>query len=121
MKEGNVIVEKSFLFSIRIVKTFQYLREHKVERDLCLQLLNCGTSIGANVEEAVGAASRKDFINKLQIAYKEAREIRYWLKLMNETRLIELKLGLSLLNDCEEIIRILTSILNSSKGDQPNS
>ncbi len=121
MKEGNVILDKSFLFSIRIVKTFQYLREQKVERDLCLQLLNSGTSIGANIEEAVGAASRKDFINKLQIAYKEARETRYWLKLMKETNLIEGKLGTSLLDDCEEIIRILTSILNSSKGDKSNS
>lgn len=119
MKEGNIIVDKSFLFSIRM--TFQFLREKKVERDLCVQLLNSGTSIGANIEEAVGAASRKDFINKLQIAYKEARETRYWLKLMKETDLLQENLGLSLLADCEEIIRILTSILNSSKGDQSNS
>lgn len=77
MKEGNVILEKSFRFSLRIIKTFQLLRDNRVERDLCLQLLRSGTSIGANVEEAVGGVSRKDFVNKLQIAYKEARETRF--------------------------------------------
>lgn len=116
MKEDNIIQEKSFRFSLRIVTTFQLLRENKVERDLCLQLLRSGTSIGANVEEAIGGASRKDFINKLQIAYKEARETKFWLKLLNESRLMESELGKSLINDCEEILRILTSILNSSKS-----
>jgi four helix bundle protein len=115
MKEGNVILEKSFQLSLRIVKTFQVLRESKVERDICLQLLRSGTSIGANVEEAVGGSSKKDFINKLQIAYKEARETNYWLRLLKESNLIESNIAESLISDCEEILRILTAILNSSK------
>jgi four helix bundle protein len=115
MKEGNVILEKSFQLSLRIVKTFQLLRENKVERDICLQLLRSGTSIGANVEEAVGGSSKKDFINKLQIAYKEARETNYWLRLLKESNLIESNIAESLISDCEEILRILTAILNSSK------
>ena len=83
---------------------------------LCPQVLDSGTAIGANVEEAIGGASRKDFINKLHIAYKEARETKYWLRLLKEGELIEKKLADSFLKDCEEILRILTAILNSSKG-----
>lgn len=119
MKEDSIILQKSFQFSLRIVKLFQHLCQNKVERALSLQVLRSGTSIGANVEEAVGGASRKDFINKLQIAYKEARETRYWLMLFGESNLLEKKLAESLITGCEEILRILTSILNSSKGDNP--
>jgi len=117
MKEGNILLEKSFQFSLRIVKTFQLLRENKVERDVCLQLIRSGTSIGANVEEAIGGASRKDFINKLQIAYKEARETRYRLMQCNESSLIPKNFAESLISDCEEILRILTAISNSSKAN----
>lgn len=115
MKTDNIIVEKSFQFSLRIVRLFEHLKDHKVERDLALQLLRSGTSVGANVEEAVGGASRKDFIHKLTIAYKEARETNYWIKLLKEAGLLEMKLAESFLTDCEEIIKILTSILKSSK------
>ena len=83
---------------------------------MCSQVLDSGTAIGANVEEAVGGASRKDLINKLQIAYKEARETRYWLRLLKEGKLIEKNLADSFLKDCEEILKILTAILNSSNG-----
>ena len=78
--------------------------------------MDSGTAIGANVEEAIGGASRKDFINKMQIAYKEARETKYWPRLLKEGELIEKKLADSFLKECEEILRILTAILNSSKG-----
>ena len=78
--------------------------------------MDSGTAIDANVEEAVGGSSRKDFINKMQIAYKEARETKYWLRLLKEGELIEKKLAESFLKDCEEILKILTAILNSSKG-----
>jgi len=77
MKEHNVILEKTFDLGLRIIKLFKHLRQKKVERDLCLQLLNSGTSVGANVEEAMGGSSRKDFAHKLEIAYREARETRY--------------------------------------------
>ena len=78
--------------------------------------MDSGTAIGANVEEAFGGSSRKDFINKMQIAYKEARETKYWLRLLKGGELIEKKLAESFLKDCEEILKILTAILNSSKG-----
>ncbi len=85
MKTENVIVEKSFQFALRIVKLFSLLKEKKVERDIALQILRSGTSIGANIEEAMGGSSKKDFIHKLSIAQKEAFETRYWLRLLEDS------------------------------------
>jgi four helix bundle protein len=116
----NVIIDKTFRFSVGIVKLFRYLTEYKKEFVLSKQLLKCGTSIGANVEEAVGGLSRKDFIAKLQIAYKESRETKYWLKLLRETGYIDVSDFSTLDNDLEEITKILISILNSSKKDTNN-
>jgi len=116
LKAENVILDKSFKFGLRILKLYIHLRKKKVDGGLCSQILDSGTSIGANVEEAVGGSSRKDFINKLQIAYKESRETRYWLRLLKEGEILEKKLADSFLKDCDEIIAILTAILNSSKG-----
>ena len=116
MKAENVNLDKSFKFGLRILKLYIHLRKKKVDSGLCSQILDSGTSIGANVEEAVGGSSRKDFINKLQIAYREARETRYWLRLLRDGDLLEKKLADSFLKDCDEIIAILTAILNSSKG-----
>jgi four helix bundle protein len=79
-------------------------------------MLRSGTSVGANIEEAVGGSSRKDFINKMQVSYKEARETRYWLRLLMDSELLEKKLANSFITDCEEILKILTTILKSSKG-----
>ena len=115
MGKDNLIVTKTFDFSLLIIELYRFLIENK-EYVLSKQLLHSATSIGANVEEAVGGASRKDFINKLQIAYKEARETRYWLKLLKDGEIVEKKLAESFFEDCEEIIKILTTILNSSKG-----
>ena len=116
MKEENIILEKSFKFGLRILKLYIHLKKKKIDGGLCSQILDSGTSIGANVEEAVGGSSRKDFINKLQIAYREARETSYWLRLLKEGEIMEKKLAESFLKDCDEIIAILTAILNSSKG-----
>ena len=116
MKQENVILDKSFKFGLRVLKLYIHLKKKKVDGGLCSQILDSGTSIGANVEEAVGGSSRKDFINKLQIAYKEARETKYWLRLLREGEMLEKKLADSFLKDCDEIIAILTAILNSSKG-----
>ncbi|HWB27214.1 MAG TPA: four helix bundle protein [Chitinophagaceae bacterium] len=115
MKQENIIADKSFKFVLRIIKLFLYLKNKKVERDLCLQLLNSGTSIGANIEEAVGGSSKKDFIHKLEIPYREARETRYWLRLLKESEMLEEKIAVSLIKDCEEILKILTAIFNSAK------
>jgi len=93
MKEHNVILEKTFDLGLRIIKLFKHLRQKKVERDLCLQLLNSGTSVGANVEEAMGGSSRKGFVHKLEIAYREARETRYWIGLLKESDFLETPLA----------------------------
>jgi hypothetical protein len=71
MKENNIILEKTFTLGLRAIKLFKHLRENKVERDLCLQVLRSGTSVGANVEEAIGGSSKKGFIHKLEISYRE--------------------------------------------------
>ncbi len=89
MKSENKIVELSFDFAIAIISLYKQLVEKK-EFILSKQLLRSGTSIGANVEEAIAAQSRKDFISKMSIASKEARETRYWLRLLNKNKLVDL-------------------------------
>ena len=110
MKEDNVIQNKSYAFAIRIVKVYQYLCENKKEYVLSKQLLRCGTSIGANVEEAIGGQSKKDFFAKLTIAYKEARETHYWIRLLTDTSYLNKNESKSLLHDTEEILKIIGSI-----------
>lgn len=85
MKNDNIIQSKSYAFAIRIVNVYKYLVQDKNEYVLSKQLLRCGTSIGANVEEAIGGQSKKDFVAKLGIAYKEAREAHYWLRILKDT------------------------------------
>ena len=110
MKKENVIQDKSYNFAIRIVKLYKHLSEEKREFVLSKQLLRSGTSIGANVEEAIGGQSRKDFFAKLTIAYKEARESKYWIRLLKDTDYLSDKESESLLNDLEEILKIIGSI-----------
>ncbi|MDI3320501.1 four helix bundle protein [Pinibacter soli] len=117
MKQDNVILDKTFSFSIRIIKLFQYLKTKRTDKELIGQLLRSGTSIGANAEEAIGGSSRKDFVHKLKIAYREARETRYWLRLLKATDIVEEKIANSLINDCEEILKILTAIINKNNFD----
>lgn len=115
MKEDNVVLEKSYLFALRIVKLFRYLSTEKKEYHLSKQLVRSGTSIGANVEEAIGGSSRNDFRAKLDIAHKEARETRFWLRLLKDGGILEPKAANSMIGDCEELIRILAAILNTLK------
>ena len=114
--KDNIIVNKSFDFAVKTVRIYQKLTLEKREFVLSKQLLKSGTSIGANIEEAVGGFSRKDFIAKLQISYKEARETKYWLKLLYVTNYIDKTDSESLLADTEEILKILVSILKTSKN-----
>ena len=114
MKE-NIIQQKSFAFAIRIVNSYKYLQTEKKEFVLSKQLLRSGTSIGANVEEAIGGQSKKDFIAKISISYKEARETMYWLKLLKATFYLDEKEADSISRDAEELCKILSSILVSSK------
>ena len=115
MKE-NIIQTKSFAFAIRIVNVYKYLQSERKEYVLSKQLIRSGTSIGANVEEAIGGQSKKDFIAKISIAYKEARETKYWIRLLEATDILEEIEAKTLLNDTEELCKILSSILVSSKG-----
>lgn len=112
MKTENKILELSFEFSLQIIQLYKILIEQK-EYVLSKQLLRSGTSIGANVEEAIAAQSRKDFIAKLSIASKEARETRYWLRLLDKSKLVETDYS-SYLNSIEHIINILTKIVKTS-------
>ena len=91
----------------------------KKEQHLSVQVLKSGTSIGANTEEAIGASSRKDFKSKMDIAYQEARETRYWLRLLRDSQLLETKIANSLIADTEELLRILGSIIKSTKARNP--
>lgn len=114
MKE-NPVVEKSFEFAIRIVKLYKYLMEEKREYTLSKQILRSGTSIGANIEEAMGGYTAKDFRHKLSISYKEVREIKYWLRLINETGYIESEYFDSLYHDADELGKLLYTIIKNTK------
>lgn len=120
MGQDNTIVVKSKAFAVRIIRLYQFLQNEKKEYTLSKQLLRSGTSIGANVKEAIRGFSKKDFRFKLGIALKEASESEYWLELLFETDYISEKQFLSLKDDCVELIKILTSILNSSNEKDPN-
>jgi four helix bundle protein len=110
VKSGNVIQEKSFAFAVKIVKMYQYLCEEKKEFVLSKQLLRCGTSVGANIEESIGGQSDKDFLSKISISYKEAREAIYWIKLLSATGYLDDEQTQSLFVDAEELCKILGKI-----------
>lgn len=114
--KDNFIEEKTFGFALRIVKLYKCLKEERKEYVMSKQVLRSGTSIGANVCEAQEAQSRADFVSKMNIALKESAETEYWLKLLNAAEYITEKEYSSLRNDCKEIIRLLTSIVKTSKN-----
>ena len=120
MKKNNVVIEKTYAFAIRIVNCYKHITKTQKEFILSKQLLRCGTSIGANVEEAVGGHSEKDFNSKMTIAYKEARETHYWLRLLRDTEFLETKIAESLIADSEEILKLIRSILKTMKSKIPN-
>ena len=112
---ANIVEEKSFQFAIRIVRLYQYLRSKKKEFVLSKQLLRSGTSIGANVAEAQQAQSRADFLSKINIALKEAAETEYWLRLLRATDYMAEKEFRSIYDDCEQVKKLLVSIVKSTK------
>jgi len=113
---NNPVVDKSFNFSVRIVKCYKYLiKLDKDLKSLYNQLLDSGTSIGANIAESQAAASKTDFRNKLRISLKEAYETEFWLRLFFKTEILDKKEFESLLQDCLELIKLLTSIIKSVK------
>src|SRR5258705_6708482 len=117
----NIIVQKSYSFALEIIRLYKSLIEKK-EYILSKQILRSGTSIGANIHEAVSGQSKKDFIHKLGIAAKEARETMYWLNLLRDADYIALDQFSKLNNTCDEIIKILNSIILTTKERYfPNS
>lgn len=114
MKE-NILRDKAYSFALRIVKLNQYLANEKREFILSKQVLRSGTSIGANVEEAGQAQSKPNFIHKLSIAQKESFETHYWIRILRDSDLLSEKLADSLLNDCSEIQKLITSSIKTAK------
>ena len=116
--KDNIILDKSFDFAVRIVKLYKFLCDEKKEYILSKQLLRSGTSIGANINEAQAGQSKADFIAKMSIASKEARESKYWIELLIKTEYLNIHDShvQSIQNDVEEIIKLLTSIIKSSQG-----
>lgn len=112
-KTKSLVNDKAYAFSIRIVKLYQYLVVEKKEWVLAKQLLRSGTAIGALIEEAIGGESDADFKHKLKVGYKEARETHYWIRLLRDTDYLNDIQSESILNDCEELIKMLTSIINT--------
>lgn len=115
MKE-NVLHDKSFAFAVRTVNAYKFLVEEKREFVLSKQILRSGTSIGANAEESAGGQSTPDFISKLSIAYKEARETKYWIRLLRETDYFDDVQAKSLLADVEELLKIIGKIQITNKN-----
>jgi four helix bundle protein len=111
---NNPIIDKSFAFAIRIVRLYEYLCEDKRKYVLSKQLLRSGTSIGANVSEALQGQSKKDFISKMNIALKECAETEYWIRLFAATGYINGNESESILSDCVELGKLLTSIVKTS-------
>ena len=118
VKEQNVIVEKSKAFAVRIIRLYQYLSSDKKEYVLSKQLLRSGTSIGANVKEAIRGQSKADFAARMNIALKEASETEYWLELLFETDYLSKSQFDSIVFDCTELLKLLTSIVKSSFGKE---
>ena len=115
MKNENAVRDKSYSFAKEVVFAYQKLVKDKREFVISKQFLRSGTSIGANVEEAIGAQSRKDFFHKMTIAYKEARETEYWIRLLIDTKYLDSAPGQRLKGMVDELLRIIGSIQNSTK------
>ena len=115
------ITQRTRQFALRIIKLCQFLdKQSSISRTLAQQLLRSGTSIGANIEESQAAESTADFIHKLSISLKEARETRYWLLLLSESELVKNSRLQPLLNELEELIKIISSIILSKKKGNIN-
>jgi four helix bundle protein len=114
LKTNNVVSEKSYTFALNVIQLARALRKQQ-EYEIASQLLRCGTSVGANVEEAQGGVSRADFAAKMGIASKEARETHYWLRLIRDSQTLSHDQIQLRLKEAEELIRILTAIVKTSQ------
>ena len=112
----NIVKEKSFDFAIRIVNLYKYLKNEKNEFVLSKQILRCGTSIGANINEAQQGQSKKDFLMKMNIALKECTETKYWIELLSATDYIDTEQKESVIKDCIELEKLPTSIVKTIRN-----
>jgi four helix bundle protein len=115
--KDNIVKEKSYSFALRIVKLYQYLRDKKKENVLSKQILRSGTAIGALISEGKFAQSKADFVNKMNIALKEANETSYWLALLKDSGYISVNSYNSIDAECDELIKLLVSIVKTSKNN----
>lgn len=116
MKE-SIIAKKSYIFAVKIIKLHLCIcKREKCISDLSNQLLRASSSIGANVEEALGGHTRRDFSAKMSIAYKEAREADYWIRLLTDCEIIESDISAAFKKDITEIVKILAAIVKSTKS-----
>lgn len=115
MKE-NVVKSKSFAFAVRVVKLYKFLCDDKKEFVLSKQLLRSGASVGAMVRESEHSESKADFVHKMAITQKEMNETLYWLELLKETEYLTLQQFESINNDAEEIIKLISAIIKSTKS-----
>lgn len=115
-EKENPLRVKSYAFALSIVKVCRQIQKEEKEYELTRQLLRSGTSIGANVEEAIGGQSEKDFVHKISISYKEARESHYWLRLLSDSEILDKEIADELLFNVEELLRIITSIQRTMKS-----
>ena len=115
MKTKNIILDKTFDFSLKIIELYKYLIYEKKEYVMSKQLLRSATSIGANSVEADSGQSHRDFIAKMSIAFKEANETKYWLRLLMKSGYINSK---TIIDDCDEIVRIITTILLTARKNE---
>lgn len=115
MPDNNMVFEKAYRFAVKIVKVYQHLNEQKREFVLSKQLVRSGTSIAANVSEAIGGISKADFSAKMSIAYKECRETKYWLDLLRDTNYLDADIHRDLHGDAHEIGGLLYSIVKTCR------
>lgn len=115
---SSIIKDKSFNFALEIIDIYKYLTITKKEFILSKQLLRSGTSIGANIKEALKGQSRKDFLSKMSIALKEAEETEYWIQLLIQSNYLDVKMGQSILEKSIELCKILISIVQTTKANK---
>jgi len=121
MSMDSVLAKKSYVFALDVVKTYKKVSTEKREFVLCKQFLRSGTSIGANIREAIGAQSKADFIAKLSIAHKETLETDYWICLLRDSDYLENERAMDLIQQAEELRRIIVSTLLTSKSNISSS
>ena len=115
-KKENIVMNKSYAFALRMIKLYKFLNTEQKEFILSKQALRSGTAIGALIRESEHAQSKADFIHKMSIALKEANETEYWLMLLKDSDFISENSFNSIIDDCRELIKLLISIIKTSKG-----